>query len=88
MNLVQIRMLQAHGYEFTKTELKPRQIGGEQYVAVAIKNGKAASAAGRSLPEAEQRLVMSITAPGDDRNIQQWKYEEQFLDRMAKRYAR
>lgn len=87
MNLVQTQLLKAKGYEFDGTKLRAREAGGQIYVAVAFRNGKRAEASGRTVRDAEGRLVMSITAPGDDRNVEQWKREEQFLKRMWKRYG-
>ncbi len=88
MNLMQIKLLKAKGYEFTKTELKTRQVGGKHYVAIAIKNGKRAEASGRTIPEAESHLVLSVTAPGTNKNVEQWKREERFLRKMARRVSR
>jgi hypothetical protein len=87
MNLIQSRMLKAHGYDYDGTQLRPRQAGGTQYVAVAVKNGKRAEAGGTSIRAAEHRLVMAITAPGSNRNVEQWEREEKFLNRMWRRYG-
>jgi hypothetical protein len=81
MNLMQTQLLKAKGYVFSGTQRR-----GSRYVAIAIKNGKRAEASGRSITDAEHRLVASVTAPGEDRNVEQWRREEQFLRRMQKRY--
>lgn len=88
MNLIQSKMLKAQGYEYKGAELRQRAVGGTQYVAVAFKNGKRAEASGASIRAAEHRLVMAITAPGGNRNVEQWDREEKFLSRMRRRYAR
>lgn len=87
MNAFQLQLLKAKGYEFQGTETRTRSIGGKTYVALAIKNGKRAEAGGPSIRDAEHRLVLNITAPGDDRAAEQWRREERFVKRMWKRYG-
>ena len=86
MNLIQSKMLKAHGYEYDGVLLRERS-GGTRYVAVARKNGKRAEANGMSIRAAEHRLVMAISAPGSNRNVEQWDREEKFLNRMWRRYG-
>ena len=84
VNLVQLKLLKAMGYEYKGAELATTAIGKPQYVAVAIKNGMPASAGGTTIRQAEDRLVMCVTRPGDA----PWKEEERFLAKMRKRYAK
>lgn len=85
MNLVQIKLLKSKGVEFGGIEHKQRAAGGTHYVAVAVRDGKVvASSSGQDIREVEARLVQSIVMPASE---PQWKREEHFLRRMARRYA-
>jgi hypothetical protein len=83
MNLIQLRLLEGSGYKFEGVQRQARAAGGTHYVAVAIKGSASAEASGRTIREAEQRLVLCVTRRDQDNR---GRNEIRFLRRMQRRY--